>query len=166
MAKYYVKFCIQDKILSIIFGTFFAVMLYGITKQLYGKIVVINCQPQPQQVICKIFEVDPGESQARAIPKTQLARVGTIEGRTYKNKKTELDVLITTDQREILLGTSYAHNRTERITAFINDSQAQTLIIDPRPTFTIGAVVSNGLVTLILFVIFQAAWIPPRRKRR
>jgi hypothetical protein len=166
MTKYYVKFCIQDKILSIIFGAFFAVMLHGITKQLYGKIVVINCQPQPQQLTCKIFEVDPGENQALEIPKTQLSRVGTIESRNHKNKKTELDVLITTDQRQILLGTPYAHNRTERITAFINDSQAQTLTIDSRPTFTIGAVVSNGLVILILLFIFQDAWIPPRRKRR
>jgi hypothetical protein len=167
MAEYTVKFSIKDKIISIIFFTFFAVMGYGLIKGLYRGIVVINCQPLSQEVICKISS----ESNALEISKTQLSRVETIEGRDRKNRRTEKDILITTDNREIPLNPSYSvpnhtTNRKERIIAFINDPQAKTLMIDDRQNFVIGAIVCSGLVTFILCFIFQDAWIDPRLKRR
>jgi hypothetical protein len=162
MAQYTVKFSIQDKILSIIFITLFAVMCCGLIKQLYRGIVVINCQPLPQEVICKVFS----ESNALEIPKTQLSRVETIEDRNHKNQRTERDILISTDHRKIPLHSSYATNRTERITTFIKDPQAKKLTIDGRHNFLIGAVGISGLVAFILFFIFKDAWIDPRRKRR
>jgi hypothetical protein len=162
MAQYTVKFSIQDKILSIIFFALFAVLGYGLSQQLYRGIVVINCQPLPQEVICKISS----ESNVLEIPKTQLSRVEIIEGRNHKNQRIERDILITTDHREIPLHSSYTTNRTERITAFINDPQATTLTIDGRQNFVIGAVGCSGLVAFILCFIFQDAWIPPRVRRR
>jgi hypothetical protein len=162
MAEYTVKFSIKDKIISIIFFTFFGVMGYGLIESLYRGIVVIQCQPLPQEVICKISS----ESNVLEISKTQLSRVETIEGRNRKNQKTERDILITTDQREIPLHSSYIFNGKERITAFINDPLAKTLTIDGRQNFVLGAVGCSVFTTVILCFIFKDAWIDPRRKRR
>jgi hypothetical protein len=162
MANYKVKFSIQDKIISIIFFTLFAVIGYGLIKQLYKDIVVINCQPLPQQVICKFSS----KFDVLEIPKSQLSRVETVEGRNRKNQKTERDILLTTDQREIPLHSSYTIDRKERITTFINDPLAKTLTIDGRQNFVIVAIGCSGLVAFILCFIFQDAWIDPRRKRR
>jgi hypothetical protein len=162
MANYQVKFSIQDKIISIIFFTLFGVMGYGLIESLYRGIVVINCQPLPQQVICKISS----ESNVLEIPKAQLSRVETIEGRNRKNQKTERDILLTTEQREIPLQSSYTIDRKQRITTFINDPLAKTLTIDGRQNFVIVAIGCSGLVAFILCFIFQDAWIDPRRKSR
>jgi hypothetical protein len=167
MAEYTVKFSIKDKIISIIFFTIFGVMGYGLIGSLYRGIVVINCQPLPQEVICKISS----EFNVLEIPKTQLSKVKTIEGKRHKGRKTEREILITTDHREIPLtpdysGYGYIINPKERINTFLNDPQAKTLTIDGRQNFVLAAAGCSVLTTFILCFIFQDAWIDPRRKRR
>jgi hypothetical protein len=118
---------------------FLSMLMIGI----FWETVSIQCQPSPDQVICKISgEPSPGETKTLEIPKSQLAEVKRID--TRRRKKTDRRIgLVLIDRTEIPLsrGTGdvvvQLDRKIDQIAKFIADPQATTLNVETQRHFPI-----------------------------
>jgi hypothetical protein len=113
---------------------FWSILMVGI----FWETVSIQCQPSPDQVMCKISgENSPGNTTILEIPKSQIAAVSRIDGNRRKKIDRRIG-LVLIDRTEIPLtrGTGDAMVQLERkmdqIATFIADPQAQTLQVETQ----------------------------------
>jgi hypothetical protein len=144
-----------------------ALVCYLLIKHLFWETTSLQCQPEQQKVICKISgEPSPGETRKLSIPKVQLVGVKVLfQKKAHKQRPLRQVVLIDINQKEIPLTANWGGEatrqllqETDRITAFIQDPQAQTLSIVTRreiPPLTIPII---GFIALVDFALLKQAW--------
>jgi hypothetical protein len=118
---------------------FWSILMIGI----FWETVSIQCQPSPDQVMCKISgETSPGSTTTLEIPKSQIAAVKRIDGNRRKKIDRRIG-LVLIDRTEIPLtrGTGdvvvQLDRKMDQIATFIANPQATTLNIKTQRHFPI-----------------------------
>ncbi len=128
--------------------------------------VILKCQPSPEQVICKISgEVYPGIKRNLEIPKTQLSGVRHTF-RSMEDNLVQHIVLTTKGSREIPLNihpagaiTIQIIKQQSKISAFINNPQAQELTIETPRNFPLQLYVITGGIICCSGFYLKRLWI-------
>lgn len=124
--------------------------------------VSFKCKPAPVQVTCQITrQFYPGYTTTEEIPKTQLTGVKT---RFIGAKKTSKGIVLTTiDGREInfsdranTIVTHQLESQMDVISAFIANSQAQTLSVETRPDS--ASAISTSFILIMFYYIAGTAF--------
>jgi hypothetical protein len=155
------------KIFAVTWVGLSALSSYILIKHLFWETTSLQCQPEQQEVICRISgEPGPGETRKLSIPKAQLAGVKVLsQKKSHKQRSTRQVVLIDINQQEIPLTAHWGGEAThqllkeiDRMTAFIQDPQAQTLSIVthreiPPPTIPI-----IGFIAFVDLALLKQVW--------
>jgi hypothetical protein len=128
--------------------------------------VSLNCQPCPEQVLCKITgEPYPGIKRNIEIPKTQLAGIKPTF-RAMEGNLVQHMVLTTIDRQQIPLNihpgghlTVQLSPQQNKIAAFLANPQAQTLAITTQRNFPLPLlIITAGVIGMSGFYL-KKLWI-------
>jgi hypothetical protein len=142
----------------VFFSIFWILFLLGGVAT-FWETVILDCQPQPAQIICNI-QREPflGYRSTAAIPKSQLSGVKVIRktGKKYIDRIS----LTTLNHQEIPLNsgvggevTIQLNEQVDRIQKFIVDPQAQTLRVE---TYRSLPLILLPLPLLVGFMLWQS----------